>query len=68
MPFLRAQVLALADALIGGKPISTSGGGGSTSDLKWDGRNPNEDEDAYRRRCLLQASKIVGDNGVKMKR
>ena len=36
--------------------------------LRWDGRNPDEEEDAYRRRCLLQASKMVSGNGVKRKR
>ena len=69
IPSVRILVLAVADALIGGRPIPTSGGGGgSTSDLRWDGRDPDEEEDAYRRRCLLQASKIVGGNGVKRKR
>ncbi len=69
VPSLRVQVLAIADALIGGRPIpSSGGGGGTTSDLRWDGRNPDEEEDAYRRRCLLQASKMVGNNGVKRKR
>ena len=69
IPSMRTQVLAVADALIGGKPVSLSGGGGgSTSDLRWDGRNPDEEEDAYRRRCLLQASKIVGQIGMKRKR
>lgn len=69
IPSLRVQVFAIADALIGGSPIPTfGGGGGSTSDLRWDGRNPDEEEDAYRRRCLLQASKIVVGNGAKRKR
>lgn len=69
VPSLRVQVLAIADALIGGRPIPTSGdGGGTTSDLRWDGRNPDEEEDVYRRRCLLQASKVVGKNGIKRKR
>ena len=70
VPSLRVQVLAIADALIGGKPIPSSGGGGggSNSDLRWDGRNPDEEEDAYRRRCLLHASKIVGKNVLKRKR
>ena len=66
---MRVQVLTIADALIGGRPISSSvGGGGTISDLRWDGRNPDEEEDAYRRRCLLQASKIVSISGVKRKR
>lgn len=70
IPSMRTQVFAIADALIGGgKPIPTSGGGGgSGSDLRWDGRNPDEEEDAYRRRCLLQASKMVSSNGIKRKR
>lgn len=69
IPSLRVQVLAIADALIGGRPIPTSGGGGgSVSDLRWDGRNPDEEEDAYRRRCLMQASKMVSSNGIKRKR
>lgn len=52
VPSLRVQVLAIADALIGGRPIPSSGGdGGSTSDLRWDGRNADEEEDAcYRHR------------------
>ena len=69
VPSLRVQVLAIADALIGGRPIPTSGGGGcTTSDLRWDGRNPDEEEDAHRRRCLLQASKMVRGNSIKRKR
>ena len=69
IPSMRVQVLAIADALIGGRPIpSSGGGGGTTSDLRWDGRNPDEEEDAYRRRCLLHASKMVGKNGIKRKR
>ena len=69
IPSMRVQVLAIADALIGGRPIpSSGGGGGTTSDLRWDGRNPDEEEDAYRRRCMLQASKMVGRNCIKRKR
>lgn len=69
VPSLRVQVLAIADTLIGGRPIPASGGGGgSGSELRWDGRNPDEEEDAYRRRCLLQASKMVGGNSMKRKR
>lgn len=35
---------------IGGTPIAvSSGGGNSSSDLRWDGRRPDEDEEAYRR-------------------
>ena len=60
-PSLRTKIFTIADALIGGTPIavSPSGGGGSTSDLPWDGRRPDEEEEAYRRRCLLHASRMV---------
>lgn len=54
---------------IDGRPIPTScGGGDSTYDSRLDGRNLDEEGDAYRRRCLLQASKMEGGNGVKRKR
>ena len=60
-PSLRTKIFTIADALIGGTPIAVSpgGGGGSTSDLPWDGRRPDEEEEAYRRRCLLHASRMV---------
>jgi len=59
-PSIRSKVFAIADALICGQPVSiSSGGGGSTSDLPWDGRRPDEEEEAYRRRCLLHASRVV---------
>ena len=60
-PSLRTKIFTIADALIGGTPIAVSpgGGGGSTSDLPWDGRSPDEEEEAYRRRCLLHASRMV---------
>ena len=60
IPSVRNLIFAVADALIGGQPVPiSSGGGGSTSDLPWDGRRPDEEEEAYRRRCLLHASQIV---------
>lgn len=60
IPSIRNLIFAVADALIGGQPIPiSSGGGGSSSDLPWDGRRPDEEEDAYRRRCLIQASRVV---------
>ena len=60
-PSLRTKIFTIADALIGGTPIAVSpgGGGGSTSDLPWDGRRPDEEEEAYRRRCLIQAFKVA---------
>ncbi len=61
-PAIRERVFAIADALIGGQPVvPSSGGGGSSSDsgLRWDGRNPDEEEDEYRRRCLLHAAKVI---------
>lgn len=46
------MIFAVADALISGQPIPVSSGGGggnSDSDLRWDGRRPDEEEEAYRR-------------------
>ena len=40
-------------------PVSSGGGGNSDSDLRWDGRRPDEEEEAYRRRCLMFAIGIV---------
>ena len=58
---LRSKIFAIADALAGETPaaISPGGGGGGNpdSDLRWDGRRP--DEEAYRRRCLMFAIRIV---------
>ena len=59
-PSLRAKIFTIAEALIRGTPIAvSSGGSGSTSDLRWDGRRPDEEEEAYRRWCLLHASRVV---------
>ena len=62
-PSLRSKIFAIADALAGGTPaaISPSGGGGGNpdSDLRWDDRKPDEEEEAYRRRCLKTAIMIV---------
>ena len=62
-PSLRVRVFSIADALIGGQPVAVSSGGGggnADSDLRWDGRRPDEEEEAYRRRCLLYALHIIG--------
>ena len=61
-PSLRERIFSIADALIGGQhaAVSSGGGGGnSDSDLRWDGRRPDEEEEVYRRRCLLYAIRIV---------
>lgn len=60
-PSLRTKIFTIADALIGGTPIAVSpgGGGGSTSDLPWDGRRPDEEEEAYKRRCLMHAVQVA---------
>lgn len=56
-PSLRTKIFTIADALIGGTPVSVSSGSGgsSSSELRWDGRRPDEEEEAYRRRCLMFA-------------
>ena len=60
VPSVRNLIFVVADALIGGQPVPiSSGGGDSTSDLSWDGRSPDEEEEAYRRRCLLHALRVV---------
>lgn len=50
-----------------GTPITVSSvGGGSTSGLPWDGRRPDEEEETYRRRCLLFAVGMVKrQNGMR---
>ena len=61
-PSVRERIFTIADALIGGQPVAVSSGGGggnSDSDLRWDGRRPDEEEEAYRRRCLLHAAQVV---------
>lgn len=68
-PSVRERIFTIADALIGGQPVAVSSGGGgggnSDSDLRWDGRRPDEEEDAYRRRCLLYAIRIVNNPSKK---
>lgn len=61
VPSIRNLIFTVANALIGGQPvpISSGGGGNSDSDLRWDGRRPDDEDEAYRRRCLLHASRIV---------
>ena len=61
IPSVRNMIFTVADALISGQPIpiSSGGGGNSDSDLRWDGRRPDEEEEAYRWRCLMFAIGIV---------
>ena len=62
IPSVRNMIFAVADALVSGQPIPISSGGGggnSDSDLRWDGRRPDEEEDEYRKRCLMFAIGIV---------
>ena len=61
IPKIRRVVFALADSLITGE-INSSSGGGDTSDLRWDGKKPGEDDDAFARRCLLLASQMEKRN------
>ena len=62
IPSVRNMIFAVADALISGQPIPVSSGGGggnSDSDLRWDGRRPDEEEEAYKRRCLMHAVQVA---------
>ena len=61
IPSVRNMIFAIADALISGQPIpvSSGGGGDSDSDLRWDGRRPDEEEDEYKRRCLMHAVQVI---------
>ena len=69
VPSVRNVIFAVADALIGGQPVPvSSGGGGSTSDLPWDGRRSDEEEEAYRRRCLMFAIVTVCKQQTKSRR
>lgn len=61
-PSVRERIFSIADALIGGQPVAVSSGGGggnADSDLRWDGKRPDEEEETYRRRCLLYAVRVV---------
>ena len=66
-PSLRSKIFTIADALAGGTPVAISfGGGNSDSELRWDGRRPDEEEDEYKRRCLMFVVRIVNrQNGMK---
>ena len=68
-PQKSGMVLAGFEALTGGKPIPSSVGGGcDSSDLRWDGRDPKEEEEAFRHRALMHALKLVCHGGQKMNR
>ena len=70
VPSIRNMIFAIADALIGGQPvpISSGGGGNSDSDLRWDGRRPDEEEEAYQRRCMETAVMLTIKNKPKRSR
>ena len=62
-PSFHSKIFAIADALAGGTStvISSGSGGGGNPDFefRWDGRRPDEEEEAYRRWCLMFAIGIV---------
>lgn len=70
VPSIRNMIFAITDALIGGQPvpISSGGGGNSDSDLRWDGRRPDEEEEAYQRRCMKTAVMLTIKNKPKRSR
>ena len=60
IPDFREKFFAIVDALIGGHPIPTSSaGGGDTFDLRRNGRNPDEDEQSYKRRCMIAVAGVA---------
>ena len=68
IPSVRNMFFAVADALISGQPIPVSSGGGggnSDSDLRWDGRRPDEEEETYQRRCLMYAVRVIRNSQKK---
>ncbi len=54
----RNLVVQVATLLLNNEPVPSLGGGSDNS-LPWDGRERDEDEEDYRRRCLLAATKHV---------
>ena len=58
---LRDGLCAVATALIGGDYLvpSGGGGGGNESDLRWDGRRPDEPDFAFQRRCFSHTVKYI---------
>lgn len=61
IPSLRDELCAVATTLIVGDYIvpSGGGGGGNESDLRWDGRRPDEPDFAFQRRCFSYAVKYI---------
>lgn len=65
-PKLSKTFLAVFYALVGGKPIPLSVGGGSDNNgLRWDGRDPDEEEKVFRLRAALHALKFISRTGKK---
>lgn len=62
-PNMREDVIAIATALIGGEYVIPSGGGGgdNESDLRWDGRQPEEEDHIFKRRCIWHAVNLTMD-------
>ena len=63
-PSVRELIYSIADALIDRQPVAVASGGGggnSDSDLHWDGRRPDEEEEICRK-CLLLAIGIATEH------
>ena len=63
-PSVRELIFSIVDALIGRQPIAVASGGGggnSDSDLRWDGRRPDEEEEICKK-CLLLAIGIATEH------
>ena len=56
-PETRSKIFSIADALIGGKSVITSGGGASSdSDFRWDGRKLKEEKLINRESAFRETS------------
>lgn len=62
-PSLSSKIFVIVGALAGGTSAAISsvggGGGNSDTDLHWDSRRPDEEEEGHRRKCLMFAIGIV---------
>ena len=60
MELMKTAMYLMAGYVDGAIQFAESqGGGGTSSDLRWDGRNPDESDRAFAFRCLLHAHRLL---------